>query len=127
MGTQRLKQLFCLLLAALTLAASSHHSLCDAKLINCPPCQTAGGGDHDDCPTCAISRTMAKTSVSPPKFVMPVVALLTLPDVVAALLRSKLVSIEPVLTHLDFTSPQKHHYLRDLVQSIPIRGPSLTA
>jgi hypothetical protein len=127
MGTQRLKQFFCLLLAALTLAASSHHSLCDARVINCPPCQTSDSGDQDDCPICAVSRTLAKTSVTPARFVMPMVALLALPDVFTALLLSKPVRTEPVLMHLDFISPQKRHYLRDLVQSIPIRGPSLTA
>lgn len=127
MGTQRLKQFLCLLLAALTLAASSHHSLCRAGLISCLPCQTAGGEDHEDCPACAISQAIAKSSIDTAKFVMPVVALHSLADVFTMLLLSKPVGVESSLSHLDFISPQTHHYLRDLVQSIPIRGPSLTA
>lgn len=127
MGIFRFKHFFFLLLATITLAASSHHSLCDAGLINCPPCQTAGNDGEDSCPACSTSHLMAKTSVAPAKFVVPVVALVYLTDVFAALLLNEPVSSEPSLTHLDFISPQKHHYLRDLVQSIPIRGPSLTA
>jgi hypothetical protein len=126
MGTQRLKQFLCLLLAALTLAASSHHSLCDARLISCLPCQTAGGDDHENCPACATSQAIAKSSIAPAKFVMPEVALHSLADVIMLMLSTP-VGVESSLGQLDFISPQTHHYLRDLVQSIPIRGPSLTA
>ena len=60
---------------------------------------------------------------------------LTLPDalfVLSALHAFSILLAEPAVTttpgdHPDFTSTQEHPYLRDLSQSIPIRGPSLKA
>lgn len=70
---------------------------------------------------------MAKTSVAPAKFVMPIVVLLSLSDVFIAWFEVNPVANTLPTERLDFISPQAHHYLRDLVQSIPIRGPSLLA
>ena len=126
MGTLRFKQFFCLLLAAIMLATSSHHILCETGYVRCPPCQPEGG-DEDSCPACSVSHSIAKTGMASAKYAVPVVVLCLLSDDFVTLLLTKPAAEEPTLYPLDFVSPQKHHYLRDLVQSIPIRGPSMTA
>lgn len=126
MGTLKFKQFFCLLLAAIMLVTGSHHILCDAGIIHCAPCQTEGGSE-DSCPSCSVSTAIARTSVASAKYMVPPFVLHLVSDEFIALCLATPVVAKPALASLDFVSPQKHHYLRDLVQSIPIRGPSLTA
>ena len=128
MGNFKLKHFFCLVLAAITLAASFHHSLCTAGVIHCPPCQIEGSEGEDACVACSTSRSIAKTSLASAKCAAPVMAVCIWTDhFTALLLVPPLKDTEPFLTHLDFVTPQKSHYLRDLAKSAPIRGPSLTA
>lgn len=129
MGFSGLKQLLCLLLAVFTLAASVHHSLCDAGFISCPVCQNFFNGEtgHEECPACAASQLLAKASEARIKFIMPAALPLTVFNVSVELPLCKAVNVERRLHIQDFIDPQKTQYLCDLVHGIPIRGPSMTA
>lgn len=123
------KRFFCLLLAAMTLLAGSFHILCDAKIIECAPCQqsSSNGEDHDGCPACSLSVAIAKTSIAPGKVVMP--SMLALVEDTIFVVFSLPAPMEENLcvAWSAIACLQNEQHLLDLVQSIPIRGPSLMA
>lgn len=129
MGTSVPKRFFCLLLAAMTLLAGSFHILCDAKIIECAPCQqsSSNGEDHDGCPACSLSVSIAKTSIAPVKVVMPAMLALAEDAIFVVVPLPELLDGEVCIAGPAIASLHKEQYLLDLVQSIPIRGPSLTA
>ena len=126
MEVSRFKRVFCLLLAVLTLAASSHYRLCAAGLINCPPCQTEGN-DEDDCYVCLMSSTLAKASEASAAFTVPV-AVFVLPSFdFTSILLDALVGPVPQVNYPERVIPPPHDFLRALTENLPIRGPSFTA
>lgn len=117
-----------LLLAAMTLLAGSFHILCDARIVECVPCQqSSSNDDHDSCPACSLSVSIAKTSIAPVKFVMPAMQVLVMDDTFVITPFPALLEGAVFVGRPEFASQQAKQHLLDLVQSIPIRGPSLTA
>lgn len=123
------KRFFCLLLAAMTLLAGSFHILCDAKIIECAPCQqsSSSGEDHDGCPACSLSVAIAKTCIAPGKVVMPAMLILVEDTTFVVVPLAELLDGNSCCARPEISGLQKEQHLLDLAQSIPIRGPSLTA
>ncbi len=46
--------------------------LCNAGMVNCPPCQSENGGDEDSCLSCVASNVMTKADLSSAKFTLAV-------------------------------------------------------